>query len=74
MGFMMAVHPKKRGQAGVGRLQYAVNAADILKEDHPLHRAFTKWLGDKTASKRQAREFLQAYPQYREVQNGPVGS
>ena len=64
----MAVHAKRKS-SGVGRLEYAVSAADILKSDHPLNKPFVKWLGDKSPSKRQAREFLKAYPQYREVHN-----
>jgi hypothetical protein len=64
----MAVHAK-RVVKGVGRGDFAVCAADILKEDHPLHRAFVKWLGDKSPTKRQAREFLKAHPQYRDIKN-----
>jgi hypothetical protein len=40
-------------------------AADILKADHPVNKHFTKWLQGKEATKRQARKFLQAFPQYR---------
>lgn len=65
----MAVHAK-RSVAGVGKLVYAVCAADVLKSDHPLNPAFVKWLAGKPATKRQAREFLQKFPNYREVQNG----
>lgn len=64
----MAVHAK-RSVHGVGRLTYAVCAADVLKSDHPLNAAFVAWLSGKPATKRQAREFLQHHPQYREVQN-----
>ena len=64
----MAVHAK-RSAKGVGRLEYAVSAADVLKSDHPLNPAFNAWLGGKPATKRQAREFLQRHPQYREVKN-----
>lgn len=66
----MAVKPNRKGSEGRGRLEYAVSAADLLKDDHPLHAAFTKWVGDKDATKRQAAKFLQAHPQYREVKNG----
>ena len=64
----MAVHAKRRVE-GVGELRYAVCAADILKSDHPLNKAFVAWLDNKPATKRQARMFLQTYPQYREVQS-----
>ena len=64
----MAVHAK-RGVHGVGRVEYAVTAADVLKSDHPLNPAFVAWLNGKPATKRQAREFLQVHPQYREVKN-----
>jgi hypothetical protein len=59
----------KRVVRGVGRGDLAVCAADILKSDHPLNKAFTVWLNGKQATKRQAREFLKAHPQYKEVQN-----
>lgn len=62
----MAVTAKRRVQ-GVGRLVYAVSAADVLKADHPLNQAFVAWLGAGTPSKRKAREFLAKYPQYRET-------
>ena len=65
----MAVRAK-RVVKGVGRGDSAVCAADVLKSDHPLNRAFVAWLGDKQATKRQAREFLKLYPQYREVSSG----
>jgi len=42
-----------------------LNAADLLDEKHPVHNHFVKWLNGKEASKRQARKFLQAFPQYR---------
>lgn len=64
----MAVHAKRRVE-GVGTLKYAVCAADILKSDHPLNKAFTAWLNGKPATKRQARMFLNIHPQYREVQS-----
>lgn len=64
----MAVNAKRR-VAGVGRLVYAVAAADLLKADHPLHAALVAWLNGKPATKRQAREFLKSHPQYREVQS-----
>jgi len=59
----------KRVVHGVGRGDYAVSAADVLKSEHPLNKAFTAWLGAGTASKRKAREFLRVHPQYREVQS-----
>lgn len=66
----MSVKPKRKGQAGVGRLEYATSANDLLSADHPLHKTFTKWLHGKEATKRQASKFLQQYPQYREVKHG----
>lgn len=42
-----------------------LNAADILKSDHPVNKHFVKWLNGKEATKRQARKFLQAFPAYR---------
>ena len=66
----MAVKAKKVVH-GVGRGDCAVVAADVLKEDHPLHKAFVNWIGEKVATKRQAREFLKAHPQYREIVNVP---
>lgn len=42
-----------------------LNAVDLLNEEHPVHKHFVKWLGDKEPTKRQARKFLQAFPQYR---------
>ena len=64
----MAVRAK-RVVKGVGRGDCAVCAADILKEDHPLYKKFGAWIGDKPITKRQARKFLQSYPQYREIRN-----
>jgi hypothetical protein len=46
-----------------------LTAADLLKSNHPLHNAFLEHLGDKPATKRQARKFLQANPAYRRTQN-----
>ena len=43
-----------------------MKATDVLKLDHPLHKAFVKWLDGREATKRQARKFLQLYPQYRQ--------
>jgi len=40
-------------------------AADILDKDHPVNPHFVKWLGDREATKRQARKFLQKFPAYR---------
>lgn len=47
----------------------AVTASEILKSDHPLHKAFSAWLGNKQATRRKAREFLAVHPQYREVKS-----
>ena len=66
----MSVKSKRKGTEGRGRLEYATSANDLLQADHPLHKTFTKWLGDKDATKRQASKFLQQYPQYREVKHG----
>lgn len=40
-------------------------AANIMKSNHPAHKHFVKWCGDKEQTKRQARKFLQEFPQYR---------
>lgn len=40
-------------------------ASDLLDEKHPVHKHFKAWLDGKEATKRQARKFLQAFPQYR---------
>jgi len=42
-----------------------LNARDLLDEKHPVNKHFVAWLGEKQASKRQARKFLQEFPQYR---------
>ena len=42
-------------------------AADILKKSHELYKSLVEFCGDKDITKRQARKFLQKYPQYREV-------
>jgi len=65
----MSVKSKRCSVKGVGRVEFAVSAADLLDEKHPLHNAFVKWCGDKDATKRQAAKFLQAHPQYREAQS-----
>lgn len=44
-----------------------LTAADLLNESHPLHKTFVKFCGDNKPSKRQARKFLQKFPQYRDV-------
>lgn len=41
-----------------------VTAASILDTDHPLHKKFVAFLGGKEPTKRQARKFLQKFPQY----------
>jgi hypothetical protein len=42
-----------------------MSAKDILNVDHPLHRAFLAFLGDKEPTRRQARKFLQKYPSFK---------
>lgn len=42
-----------------------LRARDLLDEKHPVHAHFVRWLAGKEATKRQARKFLQAFPQYR---------
>jgi hypothetical protein len=64
----MAVHAK-RVVKGAGRGDSAVCAADVLKSDHPLNKAFVAWLGANAATKRKAREFLKSHPQYREIKD-----
>ena len=61
----MAVRAKKV-VSGVGRLEYATSAADVLDVNCPAHAHFLRWLGDKKPTKRQARRFLQEHSQYRE--------
>jgi len=41
-----------------------MTAAELLASDCPF---FIKWLNGKEATKRQARKFLQEYPQYKVV-------
>lgn len=65
----MSVHAK-RIVRGVGVEQPAVMASDILKSDHPLNKTFTAWLGDKQATRRQARKFLATHNHYNEVKHG----
>lgn len=45
-------------------------AADLLKSDHPLHQSFLDFIQGLpvAATKRQARKFLAAHPQYRTAQ------
>lgn len=57
----------KRIVKGVGRLEYATTANELMQPDHPIYDHFIKWLGEKKPTKRQARRFLQQYPQYREI-------
>lgn len=59
----------KRSLRGVGRLDYAVKAADLLNAEHPLNDTFVKWCHEQgvEATKRQGRKFLQKFPYYREV-------
>jgi hypothetical protein len=42
-------------------------AAEILKANHPLHVLFLRWLGKQEATKRKAREFLRAFPQFKQA-------
>lgn len=46
-----------------------MTAKEILNPKHPLHATFQKWLKKKGSepTKRKAREFLAAYPQYKSV-------
>jgi hypothetical protein len=47
-----------------------IQAADVLKESHPLNNPFRKWLqgkGDAPATKRQARKFLSQFPQFKAI-------
>lgn len=39
-----------------------MNAAELLKTDHPLHPALKRFCGDKPLTKRQARKFLKSLP------------
>ena len=36
----------KRIVKGVGRLEYATAASELMKSDHPAYSYFLKWLGD----------------------------
>lgn len=44
-----------------------MTAVDLLNTDHPLNKSFLQFCGEKEATKRQARKFLQKYPQYRGI-------
>ena len=44
-----------------------LQASDLLNDEHPLHACFVRFCKDAEPTKRQARKFLQKYPQYREV-------
>lgn len=46
---------------------FSLVAADLMKADHPLHGAFVKFCRSKTPTLRQARKFLQKFPQYRKA-------
>ena len=71
----MSVKSKRCSVKGVGRVEFAVSAADLFSVDHPLHKTWVKWLESngkefpKDGTKRQAAKFLQAHPQYREAQS-----
>lgn len=49
-----------------------VTAAALLDPAHPLHKSFTATCKKKGVepSKRQARQFLNQYPQYKTVKRG----
>ena len=50
---------------------HTLTAADILDPTHPLHRAMVQWTRKRTdtpLTKRKARKFLTAHPQYKTVQ------
>jgi hypothetical protein len=57
----------KRIVHGVGRLEYATTAKELLQPDHPANDHFRRWLRDKQPTKRQAQKFLQKFPKYREI-------
>jgi len=56
---------KEQQMSETKEVKVEMNAADILKSDHPVNKHFVKWLDGKEPTKRQARKFLQAFPQYR---------
>jgi len=39
-------------------------ARDIMQSEHPVNKHFVSWCKDKEPTRRQARKFLQAFPQY----------
>ena len=41
-------------------------ASELLNEEHPLYPTLCKWVKTHQPSKRQARKFLAAFPQYKE--------
>jgi len=51
---------KKQQQHGENKMK----AVDLLNSDHPAHTHFIAWLKGKEPTKRQARKFLQSFPQY----------
>ena len=59
-----SLHPNK----GSIMTEAIINAAELLRSDHPLHASFVQWAKGKPLTKRQARKFLAAHPMYREVQ------
>jgi hypothetical protein len=44
-----------------------MNAADIMKDGHPLNKSFVAWCKARTTepTRRQAQKYLQQFPQYR---------
>ena len=72
----MSVHPKRYRRSPVVVSPIVVVAADLVKADnphsgvvvttHPLAGSFVAFLGDKKPTKRQAANFLAAFPYYRD--------
>lgn len=46
-----------------------MRAVELFVSSHPLHAAFVRWLNGREMTKRQARKFLQQFPQYREIKS-----
>jgi hypothetical protein len=61
----MAVHPRRVGRVSAPVVNSGLTGGKLLTlpEDHPVRVSFNKWLGDKPATNRKAREFLRAFPQ-----------
>jgi len=45
-----------------------MKASDLLDPTHPLHKVFINFVGANQPTKRQARKFLQKFPQYTKEQ------